>query len=82
MMVFVVTTGIFLIAVGAMSVGVIISNRRIQGSCGGLANMKDSDGKTMCEVCVDPAPDCSGDLAVEDCPPELLAEGRNSSAVS
>ena len=47
MMIFLVTTGIFLIAVGGMSVGVIISNRRIQGSCGGLANMKDSDGKTM-----------------------------------
>ncbi|MDG2389590.1 MAG: (Na+)-NQR maturation NqrM [Planctomycetaceae bacterium] len=82
MMVFVVTTGIFLIAVGAMSVGVIISNRRIQGSCGGLANIKDSDGKTMCEVCIDPAPDCSGDPAVEDCPPELLSEGPNSSSVS
>jgi hypothetical protein len=81
MMVFLVTTIIFLIAVGGMSVGVIISNRRIQGSCGGLANMKDSDGKTMCEVCVDPAPDCSGDPALENCPPELLANENHSSSV-
>lgn len=79
---FLITTGVFLIAVAGMSIGVIISNRRIQGSCGGLANMKDSDGKTMCEMCTKPSPDCSGDPELEDCPPELLSEDHNSSAIS
>ena len=82
MMIYLIAAGVFLIAVGGMSIGVIISNRRIQGSCGGLANMKDSDGKTMCEMCTKPSPDCSGNPELEDCPPELLAEDRNSSTVS
>lgn len=71
MIIFLVTLGIFLIAVAAMAIGVIVSNRRIQGSCGGLANMKDSQGRTMCDMCTHPSPDCSGDPSVEDCPPEL-----------
>lgn len=33
----------------AMAVGVIFSNRRIQGSCGGLNNLSDEFGRPMCE---------------------------------
>ncbi|MEC9379414.1 MAG: (Na+)-NQR maturation NqrM, partial [Candidatus Latescibacterota bacterium] len=32
-----------------MAIGVIVSNRRIAGSCGGLANMQDRFGEPMCE---------------------------------
>lgn len=51
---------IFVVAMLAMAVGVIFSNRRIRGSCGGLANMRDAQGRTICDACTDPAPDCAG----------------------
>lgn len=81
MMMFLVTLGIFLIAVAAMAIGVIVSNRRIQGSCGGLANMQDSQGRTMCDMCTHPSPDCSGDPVKEDCPPELASEAKQDVGV-
>lgn len=52
---------VFAVALTAMAVGVIFSNRRIKGSCGGLANMRDSQGKTMCEACEHPSPECQGE---------------------
>lgn len=79
-MVFLVTLVIFLIAIAAMAIGVIVSNRRIQGSCGGLANMKDSQGRTMCDLCTHPSPDCTGDPEVENCPPELASEKPENSS--
>ena len=39
----------FTLVMVAMAVGVIFSNRRIQGSCGGLNTMSDSFGQPMCE---------------------------------
>ena len=53
----------------AMAIGVIISNRRIQGSCGGLANLKDGDGNSYCSLCSIPADEC----------PDLLANKDNES---
>lgn len=50
--------GVFLVAFAGLAIGVIISNRRIQGSCGGLANMKDEQGNPMCMACQNPSPDC------------------------
>ncbi|QDS99010.1 (Na+)-NQR maturation NqrM [Adhaeretor mobilis] len=64
-----ITVIVFVVAVAAMAVGVIVSNRRIQGSCGGLANMKDSEGRTICDACTDPSPECAGE------PLESEAEG-------
>lgn len=52
---------IFAIALAGMAIGVIISNRRLKGSCGGLANMKDSKGNTICDGCTNPSPDCAGE---------------------
>jgi FAD:protein FMN transferase len=40
----------------AMSVGVIFSNRRITGSCGGLAAM---EGESACSACSNPSSECS-----------------------
>ncbi len=39
MTIFIATFLILLIAVVAMALGVILSNRRIEGSCGGLASL-------------------------------------------
>jgi len=50
--------GIFALAIAGMAVGVIFSNRAIKGSCGGLANMPDHDGKSICELCTVPAEEC------------------------
>lgn len=57
---FLVTLAVFLIALTGMAVGVIISNRRIKGSCGGLAGFKDNAGNSICDVCTKPSPDCDG----------------------
>jgi hypothetical protein len=57
---FLIAAVVFLIAVVGMAIGVIVSNRRIKGSCGGLANLRDEHGNTMCEACTRPSPECDG----------------------
>lgn len=52
---------VFAVAIAGMAIGVILSNRRLRGSCGGLANMRDAQGNTLCEGCTNPAPDCQGE---------------------
>jgi len=37
------------LVMAAMAVGVIVSNIRIKGTCGGLGAMKDEIGQPMCE---------------------------------
>ena len=56
-----IAVGVFALAMAGMAIGVILSNRRLRGSCGGLANMRDSQGNTLCEGCSNPAPDCQGE---------------------
>ena len=58
---FIVAAVIFALVMAGMAIGVIISNRRLKGSCGGLANMTDSQGKTICDACTNPSPDCAGE---------------------
>lgn len=67
---FLVTAAVFGVAVLAMSVGVIVANRRLQGSCGGMAGIKDAGGKTICDMCTKPSPECSGN------PDEAAAAGQ------
>ncbi len=55
-----ISLAVFAAAIAAMSVGVIFSNRRIKGTCGGLAGMTDDEGRTICEACTDPPPQCTG----------------------
>ena len=44
-----------------MAIGVIVSDRRIAGSCGGLANMQDDFGEPMCECGAKPGESCGRD---------------------
>ena len=52
---------IFAIALSGMAVGVIFSNKRLKGSCGGLANLKDQHGEVTCAICGDPSESCKGE---------------------
>lgn len=49
---YVIAFSVFLISVLAMAVGVMITGRRIQGSCGGLANAVTNErGEKVCGYC-------------------------------
>ncbi|MCG8450142.1 MAG: (Na+)-NQR maturation NqrM [Pirellulales bacterium] len=58
---FLIASLVFLAVVTGMAVGVILGNRRIKGSCGGLANLRDEHGNTICEACTNPSPNCAGE---------------------
>lgn len=58
---FVAAAALFLLAVGAMSLGTMIQNRQIKGSCGGLASMPGHDGTSACDMCSIPRDQCSND---------------------
>ncbi len=60
-----IAAAVFAVVIAGMAIGVILSNRRLRGSCGGLANLRDSQGKTLCEACTDPSPDCQGEPLTE-----------------
>ena len=55
---FFVTLAFFLLAITGMAAGVILGKRRLSGSCGGLANLRDEHGTIRCEICTTPAEDC------------------------
>ena len=55
---FFIAAAVFLLAVTGMAIGVIVSNRRLKGSCGGLSSMKNGDTKPMCELCSIPPEQC------------------------
>lgn len=40
---------IIALVMAGMAVGVILSNKPIAGTCGGLGNMRDEHGMPMCE---------------------------------
>ena len=61
---FLIAAAVFGIAVLAMSLGTIIANKRLKGTCGGMAGLQDSGGKTICELCTKPSPECSGEPGV------------------
>jgi hypothetical protein len=57
---FLITIAVFALALTGMAIGVILSNKCIKGSCGGLANMRDAEGRSICEACTNPSPECQG----------------------
>ena len=52
---------VFGIALIGMAIGVIVSNRRIKGSCGGLASMPGKEG-SPCDLCENPSEDCQQEI--------------------
>lgn len=56
----VISLFVFGIALAGMAIGVILSNRRLKGTCGGIAGLTDTSGKTACELCTNPSPTCGG----------------------
>lgn len=46
---FLITFCVFVLVMAAMSVGVIINNRSIKGSCGGLNDIDSLEG--ACDIC-------------------------------
>jgi thiamine biosynthesis lipoprotein len=68
MKIFLFTLIAFACAVVAMAIGAIINNRRLTGSCGGLAGLKDASGQPLCEACHNPSEACRG---VDDARPGL-----------
>lgn len=61
--VFIAAAVVFLLAVVGMAAGVIASNKRLKGSCGGLAGLTDQTGQTSCELCAAPSAECQGENA-------------------
>ena len=59
-----ITFGAFVCVLLGMSVGVIVTGKRIKGSCGGLATFKDSEGRPWCDVCAD-CPEKKADCELE-----------------
>jgi len=53
------TLVIVALAICGMGAGVILSNRRLKGSCGGLAGMTDAAGRPICDGCTNPSQECA-----------------------
>ena len=45
----VVTFSVFFVAFTGMAIGVIVSNKAIKGSCGGIATLM--GGESACDIC-------------------------------
>jgi hypothetical protein len=57
---FLIAFAVFVVALIGMAIGVIVSNRRLKGSCGGLAGLRDEHGNPLCHGCSLPSADCRG----------------------
>ena len=60
---FLITLGVLLIAAAGMGVGVILSNKELKGSCGGLGNIIGEDcmfcgKKEECKENIEQAKEC------------------------
>lgn len=48
MMVMLITFGVFLFIIAAMAIGVIVAEKPLKGSCGGLSSLGLKDGCPIC----------------------------------
>jgi len=48
-----------------MAVGVLFRNKPLQGTCGGLGNMRDESGLPMCDCGAAPGDSCAGEDGAE-----------------
>lgn len=53
-----VTFVVFGLAIAGMAIGVIVSNRQLKGSCGGLSAMAGKETSSPCSLCSKPATAC------------------------
>ena len=67
---------VFALVMAAMAVGVIIGNRRITGSCGGLANLQAAGDEPMCECGARPGDACGAGREGRFDPAAAPAGGR------
>lgn len=67
---------VFALVIAGMAVGVILGNRRITGSCGGLANLQAADGEPMCECGARPGDSCGAGREGRFDPVAAPAAGR------
>lgn len=84
-----VTFVVFAIAIVAMALGVILGKRRLKGTCGGLAGLRDEAGRPACDVCVQPSEMCRGIVnageqsrsgqAASSATPTMLSNGPSTS---
>jgi thiamine biosynthesis lipoprotein len=70
---FVAALAIFLLAVTGMAVGVLVKNRELKGSCGGLSSMPGQDGKSICDLCTIPKDQCTNQEMLEKLKKEAAA---------
>ncbi len=56
---YLIVLAVFVLAFAGMALGVILSNRCIKGSCGGLSNLRDEQGNSLCESCTTPKENCA-----------------------
>lgn len=55
---FLLAMSVFLIAIVGLAAGVILSNKTLKGSCGGIEGQKDEEGRSICEMCTTPPEEC------------------------
>ena len=59
--VFGITVLVFGFSMLAMSIGVLIANRRLRGTCGGMSAVTDRHDNIVCSLCTRPSDDCVND---------------------
>ncbi len=55
---FLITLIVFGIAIIGLAAGVLLSNKELKGSCGGVEGTKDAQGKSICDLCTTPPEEC------------------------